>query len=97
MADTGSSSTVRDSQLRERPTARPLHLENSDDARQKVIDLNEDEDKTHIDDGEKRTYGRTPDGTGTYIYWRSSVIIPLYEHTSPCEQLISNILIPPRI
>jgi phosphatidylethanolamine N-methyltransferase len=28
--------------------------------------LNEQEDKGHEDGREKRTYGRTPDGTGTW-------------------------------
>jgi hypothetical protein len=35
-----------------------------------VIDLNEQEAKDH-EHGPKRTYGRTPDGTGT-LTWRRS-------------------------
>lgn len=50
--------------LRERPTARPLHIDNAEDARRKVLELNEEEEKEHADGSEKRTYGRTPDGTG---------------------------------
>lgn len=53
------------SQLRERPSAKPLRFDNADDAKQKVLQLNEEEDKKHKgDDDRKRTYGRTPDGTG---------------------------------
>jgi phosphatidylethanolamine N-methyltransferase len=52
------------SRQRGRPTEKPLHLDNADDARQRVLQLNDDEDKDHSNGGEKRTYGRTPDGTG---------------------------------
>jgi phosphatidylethanolamine N-methyltransferase len=66
MADTHGSDNAEGRRLRERPSAKPLHLNNSDDARQKVLKLNEEEDKGHgAGDGQKRTYGRTPDGTGT--------------------------------
>ena len=65
MADVGNDSRADGSQLRERPSAKPLHLNNSDDAKQKVLELNDQEDKHHKnDDSKKRTYGRTPDGTG---------------------------------
>jgi len=65
MADVGNDSKADGSQLRERPSAKPLHLNNSDDAKQKVLELNDQEDKDHKnDDSKKRTYGRTPDGTG---------------------------------
>jgi phosphatidylethanolamine N-methyltransferase len=52
------------SQLRERPSAKPLHLRNSEDAREKVLELNNQEEKNQKDDQQKRTYGRVPDGTG---------------------------------
>ena len=64
MADVSNGSKADDSQLRERPSAKPLHLDNADDAKQKVLELNDQEDKHHKDDSTKRTYGRTPDGTG---------------------------------
>jgi phosphatidylethanolamine N-methyltransferase len=67
MADTHASNGAEGSRMRARPSAKPLHLHNSDDARQKVLQLNEEEGKGHGDGGEKRTYGRTPDGTGTYL------------------------------
>ena len=69
MADTQSSlnASADGSRLRERPSAKPLHLNNSDDARKKVLQLNEEEgEQEHKDASQKRTYGRTPDGTGTY-------------------------------
>jgi phosphatidylethanolamine N-methyltransferase len=56
------------SQLRERLSAKPLHLHNSDEARKKVLELNEEEEKDNKDEGSKKTYGRTPDGTGKCMY-----------------------------
>jgi phosphatidylethanolamine N-methyltransferase len=64
MADSSNASTANGGQLRERPSAKPLHLQNSHDAKQKVLDLNDQEDKSNKDENLKRTYGRTPDGTG---------------------------------
>jgi phosphatidylethanolamine N-methyltransferase len=55
------------SHLRERPSVKPLHLHNSDDAKKKVLELNQEEEKDKKDDESKKTYGRTPDGTGKYI------------------------------
>lgn len=66
MADSGIELKTAGSRLRERPSAKPLHLRNSDDAKQKVLELNEEEEKEHTDDSGRRTYGRTPDGTGTF-------------------------------
>jgi phosphatidylethanolamine N-methyltransferase len=66
MADVGNGSQADGSLLRERPSAKPLHLHNSDSAKEKVLALNEQEDRDHKGNGGKRTYGRTPDGTGTY-------------------------------
>lgn len=66
MVDASQSTSGGAGELRERPSARPLHLHNSDDARQKVLDLNQQEAKEQKH-GPKRTYGRTPDGTGTLI------------------------------
>jgi hypothetical protein len=55
------------SQLRERPSAKPLNLHNSEDAKQKVLDLNNQEEKDGKGVESRRTYGRTPDGTGTWM------------------------------
>lgn len=65
MTDVRKGPEADSSQLRERPTAKPLHMHDSDLAKQKVLDLNEQEDSK--DEREKKTYGRTPDGTGEYI------------------------------
>lgn len=65
MADISNGPMADGSQLRERPNAKPLHLNNADDAKQKVLQLNDEENKKHKGDAsKKRTYGRTPDGTG---------------------------------
>jgi phosphatidylethanolamine N-methyltransferase len=64
MTDLGNGPEADGSQLRERPTAKPLHMHDSDSAKQKVLELNEQEDRK--DEREKKTYGRTPDGTGEY-------------------------------
>lgn len=53
-------------QMRERPSAKLVHLNKSDDAKQKVLELNEQQERDHQNDNQKRTYGRTPDGTGMY-------------------------------
>ncbi len=52
------------SQLRERPSAKPMQMRDSDAAKKKVLELNEQEDGKG--EREKKTYGRTPDGTGKY-------------------------------
>lgn len=57
--------TTEQSRLRERPSGKPQQLENAEDARQLVLELNEQEDSKETK--EKRTYGRTPDGTGKYF------------------------------
>jgi phosphatidylethanolamine N-methyltransferase len=67
MADASTAAKADGGQLRERPSAKPIHLRNSHDAKDRVLELNEQEDKEHKDREEKkRTYGRTPDGTGEY-------------------------------
>ena len=64
MTNIGSALEADGSQLRERPSAKPLHLHDPDAAKQKVLQLNELEDGKS--EREKKTYGRTPDGTGKY-------------------------------
>ena len=65
MSDVGRDGFKADgSQLRERPSAKPLHLNNSEDAKQKVFKLNEEEENDNKNENAKKTYGRTPDGTG---------------------------------
>jgi len=70
MADVGGHQQAEDSRLRERPSAKsPNTHQHSEDAKQRVLALNEQENKEHTDGREKRTYGRTPDGTGTWLHF----------------------------
>ncbi|KAH8728612.1 phosphatidylethanolamine N-methyltransferase [Phaeosphaeriaceae sp. PMI808] len=63
MADVNHDGAKADSsQLRERWSARHLPLHNADDAKQRVLELNEQEERDHKDEERRRTYGRTPDG-----------------------------------
>jgi hypothetical protein len=55
------------SQMRERPSAKPLHLRNSEDAKQKVLKLNQEEGDNK-DEEKRKTFGRTPDGTGGWAF-----------------------------
>jgi phosphatidylethanolamine N-methyltransferase len=69
MADINPNGAKADgSQLRERPSAKPLHLNNPDDAKRKVLELNNQEEKDGKDEDKKKTYGRVPDGTGKLSY-----------------------------
>lgn len=71
MAESNHSGSIADgSQLRERPSAKPLHLHSSQDAKERVLELNKQEENEDKDDSKKRTYGRTPDGTGMLLHAR---------------------------
>lgn len=50
--------------LPEQPTV-PRQAASVDAARQMVVDLNNAEEEADKSDKDKRTYGRTPNGTGT--------------------------------
>lgn len=55
--------------LRERlphDPATPQHAQSSETAQATVKALNDEEDKAGKDEKEKKTYGRTPDGTGAF-------------------------------
>jgi hypothetical protein len=57
--------------LRERLPNDPvkaLPATTSDNAKAAVRALNDEEDKKNMSEEEKKTYGRTPDGTGSYIH-----------------------------
>jgi phosphatidylethanolamine N-methyltransferase len=82
MADVSNGSKA-DDQLRERPSAKPLHLNNADDAKQKVLELNDQEDKNHKDDNKKRTYGRTPDGTVFIVPQTHDMVSQLLSPSQP--------------
>jgi hypothetical protein len=64
MTEVGNGLKADGSQLRERPSAKPMHMPDAEAAKQKVLELNEQEDSKS--EREKKTYGRTPDGTGKY-------------------------------
>jgi len=86
MSDVNHNGSNADgSQLRERPSAKPLHLHNSQDAKEKVLELNNQEEKDDKDEGQKRTYGRVPDGTGTWLY-------TAYKSTNPEHSLVVEVL-----
>ncbi|KAL5115096.1 phosphatidylethanolamine N-methyltransferase [Pleosporales sp. CAS-2024a] len=74
--------TANGSRLRERPSAKPLHLASPEDARQKVLELNsQEEDDKH---GEKRkTYGRTPDGTVFIVPQTHDMVSQLLSPSQP--------------
>jgi len=42
----------------------PVQANSSEEARQTVLQLNALEESTGKDDADKKTFGRTPDGTG---------------------------------
>lgn len=44
----------------------PIHANTEEDARQAVLQLNALEEKSAKDEKDRKTYGRTPDGTGMY-------------------------------
>ncbi|KAF2275577.1 phosphatidylethanolamine N-methyltransferas-like protein [Westerdykella ornata] len=82
MTNLGSDATVtNDSKLRERPTAKPVRLENADDARQRVLELNEEEESKQFK--EKRTYGRTPDGTVFIVPQTHDMVSQLLSPSQP--------------
>lgn len=74
MAESKPGGSLADgSQLRERPSAKPLHLRSAEEAKERVLELNQQEENASKDDSKKRTYGRTPDGTGMLLYAKISV------------------------
>ncbi|KAI8942346.1 phosphatidylethanolamine N-methyltransferase, variant 3 [Plenodomus lindquistii] len=80
MADMGNADG---SQVRERPSAKPMHLANSGDARQRVLELNDQEDRKDKNDYEKRTYGRTPDGTVFVVPHTHDMVSQLLSPSQP--------------
>ncbi len=59
-----SSADVATESLRKRNT--PLRANTKEDARRAVLELNALEEKEVKDDKDRKTFGRTPDGTGKY-------------------------------
>lgn len=60
----GGGVNADNSHLRERPSVKPLHLHRPDDAKERVLKLNSQEEAENKSEGDRRTYGRTKDGTG---------------------------------
>ncbi|KAF2871374.1 phosphatidylethanolamine N-methyltransferas-like protein [Massariosphaeria phaeospora] len=83
MSDAGAAQGAEGSELRERPTAKPLHLHNSGDAKQRVLALNEQEDQGDCHGREKRTYGRTPDGTVFIVPHTHDMVSQLLSPSQP--------------
>lgn len=46
----------------------PVQANSAEEARKAVLQLNALEDDTDKMDGDKKTFGRTPDGTGKHLY-----------------------------
>src|SRR4051794_39740795 len=65
MADVGGDTKTEGSRLRER-APKPLHLDNAQNAKEKVLQLNSAEESKVKNEKDRRTYGRTPDGTGRF-------------------------------
>lgn len=57
--------TVESEKLRQRNV--PVQASSSEEAREVVLQLNALEEKANKNDNDKKTYGRTPDGTGTCL------------------------------
>lgn len=48
----------------------PIHANTQQEARQAVLDLNAAEEKSNKQEQDRKTFGRTPDGTGTsFLRW----------------------------
>lgn len=85
MSEPGGTSGVDASSLRERLPRNPdtpQKAESVETAQHAVQQLNEQEQKEDKDEAEKKTFGRTPDGTGEYpLYSRPAgraciVVVP---------------------
>lgn len=48
----------------------PIHASTQEEARQAVLDLNAAEEKSDKKEQDRKTFGRTPNGTGTsFLHW----------------------------
>lgn len=72
---------IEDGGLRERASAKPLHIDNAEDARQRVLQLNGEEESKQEKD--KRTYGRTPDGTVFVVPQTHDMVSQLLSPSQP--------------
>lgn len=75
---TSSESGVDASGLRERLLSKPdapQQASSSETAHEAVKALNQQEASNGKDEKDKKTYGRTPDGKGEYLYFHCSTVI----------------------
>ncbi|KAF2750467.1 phosphatidylethanolamine N-methyltransferas-like protein [Sporormia fimetaria CBS 119925] len=75
------STATEQSGVRERLSAKPVHLDSAEQARQRVLELNEEEDNKQGKD--KRTYGRTPDGTVFVVPQTHDMVSQLLSPSQP--------------
>jgi phosphatidylethanolamine N-methyltransferase len=70
MSSTAHDDNVDASEVRQRLAQQPAVPQQAvvADAKQTVSDLNADEEKSTEAETKKRTYGRTPDGTGRPLF-----------------------------
>ncbi|KAF2203185.1 phosphatidylethanolamine N-methyltransferas-like protein [Delitschia confertaspora ATCC 74209] len=83
MTQHGEENAPRVGQLKERSAPKPLQFQNSVNAKQKVLELNSAEDSTGKNDKDKRTYGRTPDGTVFVVPHTHDMVSQLLSPTQP--------------
>jgi len=69
MSSTARDDTVDATEVRQRLAQQPALPQQAveADAKQTVSDLNADEEHSSKAEDKKRTYGRTPDGTGRHL------------------------------
>ncbi|ORY18359.1 phosphatidylethanolamine N-methyltransferas-like protein [Clohesyomyces aquaticus] len=83
MADSTDYPAAEGSRRRREPSAQPLTLDKAEDARQRVLDLNEREENSEKSGKEKRTYGRTPDGTVFIVPQTHDMVSQLLSPSQP--------------
>lgn len=79
MSDEGSGPGIDPEGLRERNA--PLHTDSAENAKATVLDLNAKEEHADKDEKDKKTFGRTPNGTGQYFHTASP-----FAHQSRCPK-----------
>lgn len=85
------NNAATDNELRQRlpqHPAKPQQANTVDEARKAVVELNAAEERADKDESEKRTYGRTADGTGMlYLVLKNSHLLH-YSPTVLCSSKI---------
>ncbi|KAF2467706.1 phosphatidylethanolamine N-methyltransferas-like protein [Lindgomyces ingoldianus] len=78
-----ATGTADASRLRERPSAIPSSAGTPENAKQRVLLLNEQEEEGQKHGKERRTYGRTPDGTVFIVPHTHDMVSQLLSPTQP--------------